>query len=113
MILRLLALEVLRKHGINSEERHLIAAEIEEDYNDAVAEMLIELSLKKGKAFRLDPEFLIEPYNYSCPNCGKEKLIENGYCNCCGAKIELDSLPRESTQTTPVDVSSTSAGFIK
>ena len=21
-----------------------------------------------------------------CPNCGKSKLIENGFCNCCGAK---------------------------
>lgn len=91
MILKLLALEILRKHGIESEERHLIAAEIESDYNDAINEMLIELGPKEKNAIQLDPEFLVD-----------QEI----------RKIEDDFPLWESAHKEPVDVSSPSAGLL-
>lgn len=84
MILRIIALEVLKKHGIDAEKRHSIAVEIEDDYINEISKIFVDRG-KVERTISLDPEFL----------------------------IESDSLPQESTHKEPVDVSSTSAGLLK
>lgn len=91
MILRIIALEVLKNHDIDAEKSHLIAVEIEDNYINEISKMFID----RGKAERtisIDPEFLIE-----------QEI----------RKVEDDFPLRESAHIKPVDVSSPSAGLLK
>jgi len=40
-----------------------------------------------GQLAKADKEILVVSYEgRACTDCGLDKLIENGFCNCCGAK---------------------------